>query len=392
MASRLRAKRARRRLRRAHRRRRVLRAPAGHRRAARGGAVAQKLIHELGKPYRVGSHELSSGASIGIACVPQDGDDVNRLLRLADHAMYRAKEPGRNGYQFFSALLNDNVEAAAELAEELRAAVERGELFLAYQPRFDIATRQVAGAEALLRWRHPRHGVSRLRLSCISPMTWGPFRRARRLDPARSPPAGPALNRGQYPLLLDGRQHERAAASAAQASPTRCARRSRRAVRPPKPLHRSARDRGTPARRVGRARFAEITASGACPQRRRLRHRLRIATHASKRAREPRCIDCSLIAGVPDDLWRAGLVRALIALARGLDFEVGRRAPRPRRSASSSPRRAAASANSRPQAEVEPFLRSARAHCRRDVNFEEWRHSMAKLKNRAYVYRQTPRR
>ena len=86
-------------------------------------AVAQKLTHELGKPYRVGSHELSSGASIGIACVPQDGDDVNRLLRLADHAMYRAKELGRNGYQFFSGLLNDNVEAARGAR---RGAARRG--------------------------------------------------------------------------------------------------------------------------------------------------------------------------------------------------------------------------------------------------------------------------
>src|SRR6185503_8155623 len=122
-------------------------------------AVAQKLLHELGKPYRVGEHQISSGASIGIACVPQDGDEVNAVLRLADHAMYRAKELGRNNYQFFSGILNDDAAAAAELAEDLRLGVERGELFLVYQPRIDIGTRQVVGAEALLRWRHPRHGV-----------------------------------------------------------------------------------------------------------------------------------------------------------------------------------------------------------------------------------------
>src|SRR5918992_4583469 len=122
-------------------------------------AVAQKLLHELGKSYRVGGHDVTSGASIGIACVPQDGDEVNTLMRLADHAMYRAKELGRNGYQFFSGILNDDAAAAAELAEDLRAGVERGELYLVYQPRFDIATRQVVGAEALLRWRHPRKGL-----------------------------------------------------------------------------------------------------------------------------------------------------------------------------------------------------------------------------------------
>src|ERR671915_461516 len=75
-------------------------------------AVAQKLLHELGKSYRVGGHDVTSGASIGIACVPQDGHDVATLLRLADAAMYRAKEAGRNGYQFFSVVLNQDAAAA----------------------------------------------------------------------------------------------------------------------------------------------------------------------------------------------------------------------------------------------------------------------------------------
>src|SRR5687768_4507029 len=122
-------------------------------------AVAQKLIHELGKAYKVGEHDVAAGASIGIACVPQDGEDVATLLRLADAAMYRAKDLGRNGYQFFSVTLNQDAANAAALAEELRTAMERGELFIVYQPRIDIATRQVVGAEALLRWRHPRFGV-----------------------------------------------------------------------------------------------------------------------------------------------------------------------------------------------------------------------------------------
>src|SRR4029079_5471179 len=93
-------------------------------------AVAQKLITELAKPCQIGEHEVGAGASIGIACVPQDGDDVGTLLRLADHAMYRAKQLGRNGYQFFSGVLNDSAAAAAELADELRHGIERGELYL----------------------------------------------------------------------------------------------------------------------------------------------------------------------------------------------------------------------------------------------------------------------
>jgi diguanylate cyclase (GGDEF)-like protein/PAS domain S-box-containing protein len=84
-------------------------------------AVAQKLIQELGKAYRVGEHQVASGASIGIACVPQDGDDVATLLRLADAAMYRAKQLGRDGYQFCSPILNRDAVAAAALAAELRA-------------------------------------------------------------------------------------------------------------------------------------------------------------------------------------------------------------------------------------------------------------------------------
>src|ERR671935_653056 len=127
--------------------------------AREAAAVAQKLLHELGKSYRIGEHQVSSGASIGIACVPQDGEDVATLLRLADLAMYRAKELGRNGYQFFSAMLNEDAAAAAALVDELRQGMTRGELFLAYQPRIDVATRQVVGAEALLRWRHPKYGV-----------------------------------------------------------------------------------------------------------------------------------------------------------------------------------------------------------------------------------------
>ena len=193
-------------------------------------AVAQKLLHELGKPYRVGAHDVRSGASIGIACVPQDGDDVGTLLRLADHAMYRAKELGRNGYQFFSGVLNDDAAAAAALADELRAGIERGELFLVYQPRIDIATRQVVGAEALLRWRHPRHGV--LAPEAFLPLAddTGLLGADRRLGAARGLRAGPALARRRHPAVLAWWSTSPRASCAAAASPRRCAPRSRRAA------------------------------------------------------------------------------------------------------------------------------------------------------------------
>jgi diguanylate cyclase (GGDEF)-like protein len=79
-------------------------------------AVADKLLHELGQAYRVGEHGIACGASIGIACVPRDGDDVATLLRLADAAMYRVKSRGRNGYQFVSPSSEDCHAAPARVA------------------------------------------------------------------------------------------------------------------------------------------------------------------------------------------------------------------------------------------------------------------------------------
>ena len=285
-------------------------------------AVAQKLIHELSRPYRVGEHDLTSGASIGIACVPQDGDEVNILMRLADHAMYRAKELGRNGYQFFSGILNDDAAAAAELAEDLRAGVDRGELYLVYQPRFDIATRQVVGAEALLRWRHPRHGVLTpeaflplaedsgllvrlggwiLREACIQGRRW--------MD-AGNRPFSVVVNLSARQLRNGGigdlvREALRASGLPAESLLIEVPETSVRQLSDP----------------VGQA-LAEVAASGA---------RLGVDDFGTGYASLPMlqrlrasavCIDRSLLAGVPHDSESAGLARALIALARGLDFEV----------------------------------------------------------------------
>jgi diguanylate cyclase (GGDEF)-like protein/PAS domain S-box-containing protein len=285
-------------------------------------AVAQKLLHELGKPYRVGEHQVSSGASIGIACVPQDGDEVNTLLRLADHAMYRAKELGRNGYQFFSGLLNDDAAAAAELAGELRAGVARDELFLVYQPRIDIATRQVVGAEALLRWRHPQRGVlapeSFLPLAddsgLLEPIGGWVLREAcaqgRRWLDAGIRPLRVAINVTARQLRRPSLPDQVRAALEASGLPgeSLLLELPEGAVRQvPEPLEQAlAAVRATGAR-LGVDNFGTGYASLPTLQ------RLGIATV---------CVDRRLIAGVPADGERAGLARALIALARGLDFEV----------------------------------------------------------------------
>jgi EAL domain-containing protein (putative c-di-GMP-specific phosphodiesterase class I) len=110
-------------------------------------------------PIALAGKEAFVTASIGIAGFPGDGQDVETLLGAADSAMYRAKSFGRNGYQFFTSEITQRTRARANLAFELRRALERGEFALAYQPKVDLASGKVCGAEALLRWMHPQRGV-----------------------------------------------------------------------------------------------------------------------------------------------------------------------------------------------------------------------------------------
>ena len=330
-------------------------------------AVAQKLLHELGKGYRIGAHQVSSGASIGIACVPQDGEDVATLLRLADAAMYRAKDLGRNGYQFFSVLLNENAAAAAALAEELRAGIERGELFLVYQPRIDTGTRQVVGAEALLRWRHPRYGVLSpdaflpladdtgllvpigawaLREACVQGRRW--------LD-AGIRPMSVAINVTSRQLRHGSLEAQVREALEASGLPAQSL-----LIEIPEAAVRQAPE-------ALEAALGGLTASGA---------RLAVDDFGTGYASLPLlqrlrasavCIDRKLVAGVPHDAERSGLARALIALARGLSFEVVAKGVE-----NAAQREFLAEAGCRvcqgelfaaagPADEVEPFLRERRA-------------------------------
>jgi EAL domain-containing protein (putative c-di-GMP-specific phosphodiesterase class I) len=284
--------------------------------------VAQKLIHELGKSYRIGEHQVSSGASIGIACVPQDGEDVATLLRLADLAMYRAKELGRNGYQFFSAMLNEDAAAATQMVEELRLGIARGELFLVYQPRIDIATRQVVGAEALLRWRHPRYGV-------LSPEAFLPLAddsgllvpigrwvlaqacaQGRRWIDEGISPLSVVVNVTARQLRGGAIAEQVREALAASGLPA-----GSLVIEVPETV---VRQLSEPLE----AALADVAALGA---------RLCVddfgtgyaALPALQRLRASAvCIDRKLIGGIPHNTERAGLAKALIALARGMSFEV----------------------------------------------------------------------
>lgn len=121
--------------------------------------VARKILDQLAKPFLAAGQEVSISGSIGLAIYPDDAEDAATLLRHADTAMYQAKDSGRNGLCFYIPALNRVAQEHLRLERELRHALERGELDLHYQPIVDFATRRPIGAEALLRWNHPVHGL-----------------------------------------------------------------------------------------------------------------------------------------------------------------------------------------------------------------------------------------
>ena len=120
--------------------------------------VAQKILERLALPFHVRGQEAMITASIGVATFPADGDNAEALLGAADAAMYRAKQSGRNAFQFFTADINQRTRARATLGTELRRALERREFTLHYQPKIDLSSGRPCGAEALLRWDHPERG------------------------------------------------------------------------------------------------------------------------------------------------------------------------------------------------------------------------------------------
>jgi len=121
--------------------------------------LAEKIVHELGRTFELNGHSLNTSTSVGIALFPEDGGDAFTLLKHADVALYRAKELGRNNFQFFAADMNINMQERLALERGLRQALDHNELLLHYQPQFDLATGRLLGVEALLRWQHPERGL-----------------------------------------------------------------------------------------------------------------------------------------------------------------------------------------------------------------------------------------
>ncbi len=121
--------------------------------------IARKIIEAFKQPWMIEGHELYITTSIGIVIYPNDGNNVETLLRNADSAMYHAKEQGRNNYQFYTADMHAKSYKKMILEISLRQAIERKEFILHYQPQVQISTGQVVGMEALVRWQQPERGL-----------------------------------------------------------------------------------------------------------------------------------------------------------------------------------------------------------------------------------------
>ncbi|MBI1398157.1 MAG: EAL domain-containing protein [Betaproteobacteria bacterium] len=121
--------------------------------------VVAKLLEVCSQPFTIEEREFALTVSAGISTFPEDGMDIDTLFKAADSAMYRAKDTGRNTYRFYSPQLTAPSLERLSLETALKRAIERGELCLYYQPKLEISTGTVTGAEALVRWRHPEHGL-----------------------------------------------------------------------------------------------------------------------------------------------------------------------------------------------------------------------------------------
>lgn len=127
---------------------------------AHASRVAAEVVQALSDPFELGGVSVNCGGSVGVALFPADARAFDELVKRADMAMYRAKESGRNGFQFFDDSLHKAVQQQLGLDADMRQALAQGDqFFLAYQPQFHLATGACVGVEALIRWRHPTRGL-----------------------------------------------------------------------------------------------------------------------------------------------------------------------------------------------------------------------------------------
>ncbi len=122
-------------------------------------ALCQRLVDAFRRPFAVDGHPAHLGLSIGVALAPVDADNPDDLLRHADLALYRAKSEARGEFRLFEPVMDAQLRARKQLEQDLREALQRDELMLEYQPQVALASGRIVAAEALVRWRHPRHGL-----------------------------------------------------------------------------------------------------------------------------------------------------------------------------------------------------------------------------------------
>ncbi|HCY64138.1 MAG TPA: two-component system response regulator [Oxalobacteraceae bacterium] len=127
--------------------------------AEHAAITVEKILHAFAAPHRLADHELHITTSIGISVFPGDGDDPDALVKNADAAMYHAKKKGKNNYQFFNSAMNALAVERQATEVELRRAIAGDELLVYYQPKVDLVSGMVTGAEALVRWVHPEKGM-----------------------------------------------------------------------------------------------------------------------------------------------------------------------------------------------------------------------------------------
>jgi diguanylate cyclase (GGDEF)-like protein/PAS domain S-box-containing protein len=133
--------------------------------------VATRLLEVLAEPYQIGAHRVTSTASIGVVTTAHMADDPDSVLRDADIAMYEAKRQGRGRYVMFEPSMRKRVHDDVELENDLRQALDQGQLYVVYQPMIELVSGRLAGVEALARWQHPQRGL-------VSPLTFIPVAEA----------------------------------------------------------------------------------------------------------------------------------------------------------------------------------------------------------------------
>lgn len=122
-------------------------------------SIAQHIVEMFAEPFELESYTINTTFSLGVSLYPDDGEDFDTLLMNADTAMYQAKDSGRDTYRYFSQKMNLDAQEQLQLQGQLRQAIKNQEFILHYQPQVNIASGQVVGAEALIRWIHPVNGL-----------------------------------------------------------------------------------------------------------------------------------------------------------------------------------------------------------------------------------------